>query len=520
MLSVIRKNQHSLTFFIVLLTIISFIWLYNRTNLSQVGVNDVAMVYGHIVQRAEIERQVRDYRLAIALGLTDFVRDLGGFAENEEVALTSFIFNILVLQHEAPRLNIIPTDESIATVIQQLPVFQTEGVFDRAKYVRFMQEQLIPRGFTERHLEEVVRDSLCFKKLHNLITAPVTVSEAQVREATRIYQPVIAQVLRFDRDHYLNNNHKEEITLAEKKAFYEKNKALFVSDEERAVSYLLFALPSNQQKLEGKERVKAMQQLSDAAAALKQQSQEALQQGKKFEKSAADHGFKIVTTDNFKKKETDETNKGNKKTLPPELIAVSFKLANVGDVSEVIQSGQNFYLISLARVIPSRTLTLAEVDSKIEKILREQKASQAAREAANKFFKAAHEAMTAGKKFPEAIAPLGQKPTVLSGSAAQTPAKFSPEQQQCIMATLPLKEGEMSEVHHASWGDFIVYLQQRMPLSKGDWEAHHSKIEQELSEQERTLLFFEWLRQARANAKITMLDGRHRRSLLSSIFGK
>ncbi len=278
MLSVIRKNQHSLTFFIVLLTIISFIWLYNRTNLSQVGVNDVALVYGHVVQRAEVEREVRDYRLAIALGLTDFVRDLGGFAENEEIALTSFIFNILVIQHEAPRLNIVPTDESIAAVIQKLPIFQTDGTFDSSKYARFMQEQLIPRGFTELNLEDVVRDSLCFKQLRHLITASVTISEAQVREAARIYQPVVAQVLRFDREHYLNNNSKEPISLEEKKAFYEKNNSFFMSDEERAVSYLLFALPSDQQKLQGKERVKALQQLSDAATAFKQQSQEALQQ--------------------------------------------------------------------------------------------------------------------------------------------------------------------------------------------------------------------------------------------------
>jgi hypothetical protein len=78
----------------------------------------------------------------------------------------------------------------------------------------------------------------------------------------------------------------------------------------------------------------------------------------------------------------------------------------------------------------------------------------------------------------------------------------------------------MSEVHHAPWGDFIVYLQQRMPLSDSDWNTHHARIDQELLEQQRRLLFFEWLHQARTEANISMLDRNHHRSLFSSIFGK
>ncbi|MFZ4115717.1 MAG: SurA N-terminal domain-containing protein [Chthoniobacterales bacterium] len=520
MLSIIRKNQHSLTFFIVLLTIVSFIWLYNRTNLSQVGANDVALVYGHVLQRAELEHQIADYRLAMALGLTDFVRDLGGFAENEEVALTSFIFNVLVIQHEAPRLNIVPSDEKIAETIQNLPVFQTEGTFDSAKYALFMQEQLLPRGLTERHLEEVIRDSLSLKKLYQLITAPVIVSEAQEREAARIYQSVIAQVLHFDQRYYLNNLPKDAVTAAEKKEFYEKNKTLFMSEEERVVSYLSFTLPAPQQKLQGKERVKALQQLSDAAATFKQQSQEAQQQGKNFGKSAAEYGLKVITTDPFKKTELETTTSGSSKKIPSELITTSFKLSNVGAISEVIQSGDNFYLISLTQIIPSRPLTLTEVDSRIEKMLREQKASQKTQEAATKAFNAVREAMLAGKKFPEAIASLGQKWATLSGNLFQKTPPLSEQEQQYLAATVSLNEGEMSELHHAPWGDFIVYLQQRLPLSNNDWNTHHARIERELLEQQRRLLFFEWLHQARTEAKINMLDRHHRRSLFSSIFGK
>ena len=126
MLSTIRNNQYSLTFFIVIATIVSFVWLYNRTNLAQVGANDVATVYGHVIQQADIERRAREYQLAIALGLTDFVRELGGFAENEEAALSEFILNSMVIQHEAVLLNVVPNEESIAAQQKQLKKNQQE----------------------------------------------------------------------------------------------------------------------------------------------------------------------------------------------------------------------------------------------------------------------------------------------------------------------------------------------------------------------------------------------------------
>ena len=78
----------------------------------------------------------------------------------------------------------------------------------------------------------------------------------------------------------------------------------------------------------------------------------------------------------------------------------------------------------------------------------------------------------------------------------------------------------MSEICHARSGDFILYLQKRMPLSDTDWNTYHAKIESELLEQERHLLFFEWLRKARAEAKINIIDGHHRPSLFSALLGK
>ncbi|HLB33392.1 MAG TPA: SurA N-terminal domain-containing protein [Chthoniobacterales bacterium] len=503
MLSAIRKNQYSLTLIIVILTIVAFIWLYNRTNLSQVGTNDVARVYGKILQKAQIEQLAREYQLAIALGMTDFVRDLGGFSENEEQAMSEFIFNDLVIHHESPRLGIVPSDEAIASVIRSLPPFQNHGVFDPVKYESFVKERLGPRGFTERHLEEMVHDALCLKQLRSLITSPIAVSEAQVREASRIYQQVTAQILHFDRNTYLKM--VKTISPEEKKAYYEKNKTNFRSDEQRAINYVLFEFSPLQQKLQGKERIHAMQQLSDAAVALKQKSEEGMKEGKRLEKIAVENGFKVVTTSDFnrqgeeavvfdQKKRKQEVEK-NKKIVPPALLPAAFKLTNIGDISEVVQVGQSFYVFSLARVAPSHSLEFSQVESQVETLLREEQTELKMQEAANKTVKAIHEAMKAGKSFADAVKGVGMTTELLTGMSPSDAAikKATPQQRAFLNLTLGLKEGELSDVRHIPSGDFALYLQSRAPLSQEDWNTHHSEIEQGLLDQQRQLLFVEWL---------------------------
>jgi len=263
MLTVIRKNQQVLMLVIAILTIIAFIWLYNPTDkFHKFGSNDVISIYGRVVQRAEIDHQARGYRLALALGLTDFVRDLGGMGENEEASVSDFILNLFIIRNQAPALGIHPSDDEVAGVIKGLPSLQTSGTFDPAKYSAFIQDQLAPNGFTERQMEEIVRDSLRVKELRRVITSPVAIGVGQVRDAARVYQPINAEVLRFERDAFAKN---VTVPNEEVAAFYSKNKQGLFSDESRDVTFVAFDLPGDQQKLTGKEKAAAQQNLADRA---------------------------------------------------------------------------------------------------------------------------------------------------------------------------------------------------------------------------------------------------------------
>ena len=81
---------------------------------------------------------------------------------------------------------------------------------------------------------------------------------------------------------------------------------------------------------------------------------------------------------------------------------------------------------------------------------------------------------------------------------------LTPEQRRVISATIPLKEGEISGFEPAEWGGLSVFLKSRGPLDDKELDAKREEIRQSLLENKRSMLFAEWLRLARDDAKISV----------------
>ena len=499
MLTVIRKNQQVLMLIIAILTIIAFIWLYNPTDkFHKFGSNDVVSVYGRVVQRAEIDREVRGYRLALALGLTDFVRDLGGMGASEEASVSDFILNLLIVRHQAPELGIHPSDEAVADVIKSLPVLQTNGVFDPAKYAAFLQDQLAPNGFTERQMEEIIRDSLKVRDLHRIITSSVAIGEGEVREAARIYQAVDARILKFDRDAFLKSS---TVTSEEVAAFYSKNKGGLQSRETRDVTYVAFDLPAAEQKLTGKEKAAAQQALADQAERVMKTIRMEITKGSDFSKAASTGKQRLLKVIGL---ERDGSVKGKESGVPASVASAAFRLQKKSELSDIIQDGDSFYVISVEGVTPAHQLELTEVGDKIASLLKQEKATQAASLAATKSVEQIRADMASGKSFADAVKTSGVQTESLTGTVPSD-TKLTPEQQALASATLSLKEGQLGGLSPAPWGAFAAYLVKRAPLTEAQWKEHQAALSNRLLENEKELLFMEWLRSSRAAAQIQMM---------------
>ena len=483
------------------LTILAFILLYNRTQLDELATVKNPTIYGKSLTPLAIDRQVKNYQLTLALGQFELLQKLGGTAQDQDRALTEFVWNLLVLQHQSRELGIEPTDDQVANRIKQVPIFQVSGKFDPLKYGQFVSEQLAPRGFTERQLEDVIRDSLRLEALSKIIEAPAAIGEGEMQAMARAFQPVTAGFVKFERK---KDADKIQISPEEVDAIYQQNQSALLADETREARCVVFELPA-ESKLEGKEKVDALQKLANAASEL---TDSLAQAGSSLEQLATKASAKIVKLAAFDRtgNPAQPSSALNAETMS-DIAPATFLIPKAGATSDVIQSGDAFYVIELTAVNPARPLTLDEARPRIEAQLRTQKAEQIFTADATSAANALRTAVTAGKSFAEAATAQKLKVEEIKNVVAAAEST-SPENQAIAGSTLLLKEGETSNLEGAPWGAFVAQLQTRAPVDQMAFGARESQIRESLLRNKRDLLFMEWLRVSREAARITMPAGR------------
>jgi len=499
MFNVLRKNQRVLMVVIAGLTIISFIWLYNRTNLSKVGDNNVASAYGRIYTRPDLEREVRNYRLALEMGQLDLLRDLGGISGDGETVPMEFLWNLIVLQHEAQKLGVVPTDGQIEGEIKRLPIFQTDGQFDARKYAVFLQEQLTPKGFTQRQLEAVIRDSISLKTIKSLVQSPLAASQDEVRDAFRALQKVDLGVIRFDASKVLAS---ADPTAEEVEQFYRANAENLRVGESRSVRYLILPLAPADAALQGKERTKAEQQLADRASEI----QKGIAPGKTLADASAKSGLTVSESpllDHSGQVADGSPSATRDAGHFPALAAGAFRLRAEGQ-TDIAEDGGTYFVIELSKVAPARALSLEEARPRIVAALRARKAQAILRRDADAVLTQLRLAIKGGIPFDQAVKSAGLTAQTIDG-IQPFENDASPEDAAFARASMDLQPGELGGLQPAPWGAFAVYLKSRAPLDEKVFQDRREEVTNALLEGKRQLLFLEWLRAARDAAQIRSL---------------
>lgn len=501
MIQIFRKNQRVLMIVIACLTIVSFILLYNTHELDLLASGKNPSIYGKALNPVAIERQVKNYQLTLSLGQFELLRSLGGTAQDRDAALTDFVWNLLVLQHQSRALGIEPTDSQVANRIKEIPLFQTRGQFDPLKYTSFVSEQLTPRGFTERQLEEVMRDALRLESIKAVVGAPASLGAEEIKATSRIFEPATATVVKFEKP---KDNSQIAITPEEVNSLYEGNKAVLQTQETRALRYVTFELAKDK-KLEGKEKTEALQKLAnDASGLVESMAQENLA----FDKAAEKAKVKIQSLPAFDRTGTSATpNAAGSSEVTTALAPTAFMLSGPGKTSDIIQSGDAFYVFELTQVNETRPLTLDEAKPQIETHLRSQKSAQLFQASTTSSFNAMKTAMAAGKSLKEAATAQGLKSEELTNVVPAGETTTS-DQQTLIASTLLLKPGELSNLEQAPWGAFVVQLQKRGDIDAKTFASREAEIRTNMLRNKQDLLFAEWLRSSREAAKISVPQGR------------
>ncbi len=366
-------------FFVALTFVISFGWFSSETQKNVVAtVNSEDILF-------------QDYDIAYNQRLEQLRQTFGENAEAlasqlniSQSVLDSVISRRLLLQN-ARKQGILVADAEVIEQLKLVPVFQKDGRFSKEVYQQLLrQNRVSPESY-----EKSVREDLLLQKYQRLSTARQLSTQAEVQRIYDYEQRVISvEYLRFSPEQFF-----EDVVIIEEnlKEFYDNNSQDFMSLKKYQIEYFTFGFsdlgtqedPSermieryyetNPAEFSNDDQVKARHilmkvssDMSEEAREEKRKQLESLLQearaGASFEELARENSedFSAIRGGDlgwFSAGEIDET-----------LSNAAFGL-QVGEVSEIVQTGFGFHIVKLEGKKDAETKPLESVKSEIRQKL-------------------------------------------------------------------------------------------------------------------------------------------------------
>ncbi len=499
MVKLLRRFKHPLTLAMTLLTSISFVWFYNRNDYMDRGApNLIGSVYGKKFPQAQFLREGRKFDLA--QGLTpELWQTLIQPAQTQDEATNNFVWNAVILRHEADALGIRPTDKEIEEGIKTLPFFQTNGVYDSTKYNNLIGV-LSSRGLTSEALEELVGDQARLKRIKALLGTTVVAMPGEVRAMYELrHGKFECSVVRFAFDEFLK---AQQVSDEDVKKAYEERKSTLKTEELRKVKYVGFTVENAEKPLVGKERVDAFAKLSEKA----QEFMIALADPKaKFEEVAAKLGAEIKETPAFSEDEPPaELDKSSK------AAAAAFKLTKDQPASDAVQTEKGYFLLLLSDVTLPREKTLDEAKTALIDSLKAERAQEAMTLKATEVRNKIEAELKAGKTFADAATAAGMKAEVFAPFSLSEPPFKEKDGREVTLAARDLQPGQLSPFSPTMGngmtpgGGVLVFLDKKQPIDEKAFEESKAQTLTELTERDEEGLFRHWFKARRAAAKVLL----------------
>jgi peptidyl-prolyl cis-trans isomerase D len=506
MMKLLRKHRQWLMIVIAILAIPFVFYFVQKPDYGAIRSDQFARVYDRNVSMMEAQQTVRLFNLAQALGMSDFVQSLTvGAGQNQNQAYTEFILNLLVLRHEAARLGIRPGASEIADRVRDLPAFRGDAGFDMKKFTDFVQNGLSPNGLGEEHIEQLVRDELSLNQIKQLLAAGVSIPAAEIKtNYERAYDVLSVNLIRlrpadFEKD--------IKITDEDVQKYYEAHKAELKTEETRKVEFISLTLSEEQKKLTGKERIEALQKLSDRANDL---TQALLEKGADFKAVAAKFQLTVQQTDEFTLAAPDP-----KLNVDPQLGGAAFKLSQQEPNSDPIQVADGFYILHLAAVVEARPINIEEAKPKIVEAIKNSRGRELMSTKGAEVVHQLREAKKSGQPLDAAIQKSGVKIEKVSAFSLldETPPggeeakKESAELTAIKNAVAYMNPGDISDFFPSEEGGLIAIVEKREASAAANNTEKKAAFENRLLNNKRQIVFYEWLRERQRAANVQFAKG-------------
>ena len=416
MLPYLRKYSRSRVLY-GFLAAVFIAWGVGAVGLSRMHMDVVAKVHGEPISRRQLDRTIgliqRRYD-NIAQGMSpDLLKslDIPGKALDE-------LIDSALLEHEAARLGIRPTEEDVLLAVTQIPELQQNGQFDRARLAQFLEQER-DRG----EFEQDMRRQIVYQRIQSVAADGIQVTDAELAERYRLdhekvrlaFVRIPAKDLEADvtvtEDDLVkyHQEHGEQYRVPTRvRARYVVWRAadiapsIELTDKDLATWYEAngdqrFAVPERL-----RVRLIAVKIAADAPEAKRAEAR------KKAEGILAEirggGDFAAIAKKSSDDKETaakgGELGLIERGKLSPSLDAAAWAL-NPGEVSDLVETPEGFDIVKVDERLDADMKPLADVHDEVDKAVRTERAFEKARTEAE----TARREVVNGKSFADAVAP-------------------------------------------------------------------------------------------------------------------
>jgi peptidyl-prolyl cis-trans isomerase D len=307
-------------------------------------------------------------------------------------------------KQNAKALGVRVGDEQIREAILQMPEFQQNGEFNNDVYIALLRQA----GFQPSQFREYVREQISLTQY----TSAVFSTDFVLPNEVEAFNKLVDQTRSFDQVTFSVESLKEKITpeQAELDEYYAANKLIYQTEEKVSVEYIVidsaqFAanVKVTDEELETyyndnildytqSEQRRLSHVLveigddEDAAKAKIAQAQDALNQGKSFADVA-----KEFSADTFSAENGGDLDWVEPGVMGDAFDEAAFALANVNDVTDVVETDFGFHLIQLTELKAEVVQPFSDVKADIQTALSSDKAAELYIEAQTKAVETAFE---------------------------------------------------------------------------------------------------------------------------------
>lgn len=486
---------------VTLVTIVTFAGFYSHSDFLDRGNGSGAgTIYGHSVSLPQAQKGLRKSELCLQLAQMEMYQPTGehtmadlyqSLAINRMEAKENFLWNSIVLRHEAEQLGVSVGENEVFEAISTMPTFQTNGAYDSQKYAAFAQNVLPHMGFGPEDLSDLIADGLRLKKIKALLGSTVTPAESEIRDAfTRLNQKTEASVVRFKFDDFLAS---AQVSDEDLKKRFEESKATLNTDEMRKVKYVAFTLPPTE-KLEGPARAEALSKLQKQAEDF---TVAMTDKDAKFDEVAAKAKTQVQETPEFAIGKPPAALDSSE-----EIASAVFKLNQQQPNSDVLETARGYYILQLTGITPPRPLTFDEAKGTIAETMKRERAQEALNLKATEVRNKIETEIKGGKTFAAAAEAAGVKAEDFPAFSPKEPKREAPNASEIMQTAAELSEGQLSTAVPSSDGSVIVYVTKRLPIDESKLKTDRGQLAEALGNAQQAALFQQWLRLRRAAAQL------------------